>query len=670
MKVTGSRSASLAKVACNCMSHRFTTWWRALSVVLLSLATVTWPSAAWANTTPGFTVVHQNALATLSPRGVLHFATTVRLSPAKSKATASVTIFPALTTVSALSPIISGAGTTVPAMSSTGTFSLSCLKAGEATFSVSVYTKKLKNPLRSCHGEAARLHLTCTVKGCAGVYPLRYQLRVNGDTLTKWSLLAVKTRPVTTPLQVAIVETLNRTSLLHEKRSLSVLDTLGHYASSPVTLSADYETLTAIDFNQSTGTQWRAALNKALESPQHRAIDAPPGSIDFAGLSENGLTTQIPQQLALSQRVLTSLTGVYVDQPVLLSGVQTPTSLLALAGGGVSDVVMPEDELTQAPSSTLKWGAPFHVDGAGTLTALSIDGPLSALVSNASIEPGRRAALTLAWLAFLHYEYPYARSTRTAVIEQTLGSASTTFMDDLLRGLGNDPYSQLASLTPSFNSALIGTNGAPAIRTLSHTTSTSTWSAHNVSSLLTLIGAANSYAQSIRSGSEALALRVGVARTEILGNANQRQSAINAANTQLSAQLGQFSIDASAITLAGQGTSLPITVISRAPYTVDAVVHLVTDRVTFPKGNAVKVTMSSPTVSIRVPTENPQGSSLTLQVVLTTPNGQVVLARSAIQVRIAGASVVGYLLTFASVFVLGLWWWRTNRRRTKGRHAR
>ncbi len=670
MKVTGSRSGGLTQVACNCMSHRFTTWWRALSVVLLSLATVTWPSASWANTTPGFTVVHQNVLATLSPRGILHFATTVRLTPAKTNASANVTIFPALTTASALSPIVSGTGATTPAISSTGTFALNCLQRGEATFSVSIYRSKLKTPLRSCHGVKARLHLTCASTGCAGVYPLRYRLQVNGVTLTKWSLLAIKTTPVAKPLRVALVETLNRTSLQHPKRSMSVLNTLGHFASSPLTLSADYETLTAIAFNQIAGTLWRSALNKALESPQHRAAVAPPGSIDFAGLSENGLTTQIPQQLALSERVLKSLTGVYVDQPVLLSGAQTPTSLLALAGGGVSDVVLPEDQLTQPPSSTLTWGAPFHVDGAGSLTALSIDGPLSALVSDGSIEPGRRAALTVAWLAFQHFEYPNARSIRTVVIEQTIGSASTTFMTDLLSSLENDPFSQLASLTPSFNSSLIGTNGAPAIRTLNHTTSSSTWSAHNVSSLLTLIGAANSYAQSIRSGSEALALRVGVARTEILGNANQRQSAINAANNQLNAQFGQFSIDASAITLAGQGTSLPITLISRAPYTVDVVVHLVTDRVTFPKGKAVAVTMSSPTESIRVPTENPQGSSLTLQVVLTTPNGQVVLARSAIQVRIAGASVVGYVLTFASLVVLALWWWRTNRRRSKGRHAR
>ena len=71
-----------------------------------------------------------------------------------------------------------------------------------------------------------------------------------------------------------------------------------------------------------------------------------------------------------------------------------------------------------------------------------------------------------------------------------------------------------------------------------------------------------------------------------------------------------------------------------------------------------------------MPTANPHGSSLTLQVILTTPNDQVVLARTAIQVRIAGTSVVGYLLTFASLLVLAIWWWRTNRRRSRGRHAR
>jgi hypothetical protein len=653
------------------MSHRFTTWWRALSVVLLSLATVTWPSAAQAATTPRLIITHQNALTTLSSSGVTHFATTLTLKGASGKATANVTLYPALVTESEISAIVANTGSTATPLASTGTFALDCIHREQATFSVSIYTSKLKSPLRSCQGVTPRLRLGCVSTGCSGVYPLRYQVDINGTNETKWSLLAIKSSPITNPLNVALVQTITRDSLQHPLRSISDLNTISHFASLPLTLSDDYETLASIDFNPTGDATWRAALNKSLVSPLHRAVVAPPNSIDLAGLARYGLTTQVPQQLSVSANVLKSLTGRYVDSPVLLSGAQTPASLDALAHAGVSDVVLPEGDLTQAPSSTLTWGAPFRVAGAGTITAQSVDGPVSNLMAETSIEPGRRAALTLASLAFLHLEEPNAPATRTLVIEANIGTTSQTFEADLLNGLKNDPFSKLVPLTPSFNSSLIGSNNAPATRALNTSLSTaSAWSTHNVSSLLTLIGAVNSYAQGVKSSDEALVLRVAVARSEILGNSNQRQSAINAANNQLNAQVGQFSIDESAITLAGQGTSLPITVISRAPYTVDAVIHLVTDRVTFPKGDAVPVTMNSPTQSIRVPTSSPHGSSLTLQVVLTTPNGHVILARSAIQVRIAGTSVVGYLLSFGSILVLALWWWRTNRKRPKGLHAR
>jgi hypothetical protein len=650
------------------MSHRSTTWWRALSVVLLSLATVTWPSAAQADTTPRFTLLHQNALTTLSSQGTSHFTTTVRLSPSTTAASADVTIYPSLVTRSQLTPIVDGAGTSAKPLSSTGQFDLRCLRRGVATFSVTIFTH-LSTPKSTCLGVRPRLRLTCTSGLCDGVYPLRFVVKVDGTSLTKWSLLALQTSSVARPLGVALIETLTPSALAHPKRSRGVLNTIGHFASAPLTLSADYEALAAMELSPTQSTSWHAALDKALVSPLHRVVAAPPSAIDFAGLVANGLTTQVPQQLTLSENLLTSLTGRYVDGPVLLSGTESPASLLALAGAGVSDVVLPEEDLSEFPSNTLTWGAPFHVEGAGTLSALSSDGPLSELVGDSSIEPGRRAALTLATLAFLHFEAPYARSSRTVVIEAPVASTSKAFVTDLLNGLRHDPFSRLITLTPSFNSSLIGTNGAPSVRTLA-TSPVSTWSARNVTSLLTLIGAVNSYSQGIKSGHVATELRVAVARTEILATASQRQNAINAANNLLNAQLAQFSIDASAVTLTGPGTSLPVTVNSRAPYRVGAVIHLVTDRLSFPKGGAIPITLSSPTQSVRVPTANARGSSLTLQIVLTTPNDQVVLARSAVQVRIAGTSVVGYLLTFASLFVLGLWWWRTSRRRPKGRHVR
>jgi hypothetical protein len=172
------------------------------------------------------------------------------------------------------------------------------------------------------------------------------------------------------------------------------------------------------------------------------------------------------------------------------------------------------------------------------------------------------------------------------------------------------------------------------------------------------------------SNSVSSVLSADVAESEVVGSPVGRQRAISRALNALNSQLNQFSVNAGAITLTGPGTALPITVISRANYPVKVVVHLITSALSFPKGDNITTTLASPTTALRVPTSNHRGSSLTLQVVVTTPNGQVVLARSAIQVRIAGTSVVGYILTIGSLLVLAYWWIRTNRRRPKGRHVR
>jgi len=580
-----------------------------------------------------------------------------------------VTIYPVITARGEIAPIVDGTGPGVAAVATTGSFRLDCLKAGDVSFNITLYSRSLPKSPRSCAGISPHIKLYCSSLGCGGVYPIRYVVSVNGVEITKWSLLAVQATTVSKPLQVSLVTPLTMRALRHPRRSMNVLDALAQFSTLPLALSTNYGVLAAIQLDAVRGPKWVSALERALTSPQHRVIDAPPSDVDFAGLAANHLTTQVGEQMTLSSDLFAAMTGHYVDDPVLLSGAQSPQSLLALDRSGFHDVVLPEKDLSEAPSSTLNWGSPFHITGAGELTALSTDGPLSELAHDTSIEPGRRAALVLGTLAFLHYEEPYAPNTRSIVMELPVNETSDTFVVDLLSGLHHDPFSQLAPLSPSFSTSLVATNGAPAARTLA-VTRPSVWSSHNVSSLAALIGAVNSFAQGVRTSNIATVLRVAVAKSEIGGGPSARQSDIDAANHLLSEQLAQFSIDQSTITLAGSGAALPITIISHLHYTVNAVVHLITDRLTFPSGGAVALTLNSPTQSIRVPATHAHGSSLTLQVVLTTPNNQLVLARTAVQVHIAGTSVVGYLLTFASLFVLALWWWRTIRRRPKGRHVR
>ncbi len=651
------------------MAHRFSTWWRALGVVLLSLATVTWPSAARAATTPHFTIEHQSAQATLSSFGTAGFATSIAVTPAKGPVLVDVTIYPFVRDRGELAPIVSGTGTTAPALSSTGRFQLGCLRGGRATFDVALYVNSLHAPMSTCGAIAPALHLKCPTQGCQGVYPIRYEVFMGATRETTWSLLAIRTGHIVRPLQVALIDSLTPHALAQPKHAVAALNELGHYASLPVTLSAGYQALSSIDLSTPSDLLWQRALTAALASPEHRVIEASPTSVDFAGLAKYGFTTEITRQLSLTQTLLTALTGRYLDAPVFVQGVASPASLSALHGAGVNNVVLPENDLSEAPSTTLTWGAPFHLTDTAGVSALAVDNPLSALVADTTIGPGRRAALTLGTLAFLHLEAPDASATRTVVITAPLDTTSKTYLADLLGGLRHDSFARLSDLSPSFNSSLIATNGAPSTRQLA-SSETANWSSLNVTSLTQLASETDSYAHAVKSTAIATSFEIAVARAEIFGSTNGRQRAISAANAALNRQLRLFSIDNSAITLAGPDTSLPVTVLSQAQYSVNAVVHLVTDRLNFPLGSNVPVTLSSPTKSLRIATSKPRGSSLTLQVVLTTPDGNVVLARSAIQVRIAGTSIVGYVLTFASIGVLALWWWRSTRRRSKGRHAR
>jgi hypothetical protein len=628
-----------------------------------------WPTASRADATPSFTIVHQDPVATVSSKGTSHFAMTLSTSPQGQSSRARVTIYPRVIDRSQLAPIVAGTGTTQKALGRTSTFTLKCETHGTFKVTVDLYSRRPGSARHGC-APAPRLHFPCPMQRCDGVYPIRIQVTTNGATSTQWSLLAVQSTAVDQQLRVDVVETMDPNAWVHAQRSIAVLQLLAHHPSSAITVSADYRTLDTVTHAGSQETLFHTALRGALVSPLHEAVNAPPANIDFGGLAVHGFGDEVRHQLSLSASLFKHLTGRDVDTPVLLNGTPSLQSLRALKHAGVRDVLLNEADLTVAPSSTLNWGAPFHVDAAAGLTALSSDGPLSTLFADTSINSGRRAALTLGTLAFLHFEAPDAPAPRTVVIIAPISRSPVAFLKDVLNGFASNPFITLATLAPSFDASLVATNGAPASRPLLVPLANTRWSEHNVTSLSDLVVGVDSYAPALRSTSIGTDLSVAMEAAETTGSPGARQTAINAAANALKGQLGNFSVDPSTITLAGSGTSIPITLTNHAPYTVMADVHLLTDQITFPRGNDVPISLNAPTKSVRVATSSHTGSSLTLQVIVTTPNNRLVLARAAIQVRIAGTSIVGYFLTIASLLVLAYWWLRTYRKRPKGRHAR
>ena len=651
------------------MFHRLSSWWRALGVVLLSLASLVWPSSAGALPAgaPSFSVTHQDASASLTARGVARFHLGLSFA-SRFTGTLRVALYAHAVTRSALDPIINGTGLSSPPLATSGAVHLDCAPTRTHTFTIELLAGGAASTSEPCGARALDLRLSCRRATCDGVYPLLFTVSNGTFVRREWSLLALQSSRVLRPLSLEWISTVGPSAWTHGQRATRALRTIADQ-NLPLSLGLDYRALNdALQGTSALASAWRGALARALANPLHRAVAAPPSTIDFGGLATHGLSTQVALQLSLTSDLLTTLNGRFVDSPLVLSGTPSLASVVALSRIGVRDVVVPEGALSVTPSTTLTWGAPFHVGGL-SLTALATDDPLASLAMDTSIEPGRRAAMTLAMLAFLHYEAPNAPAVRNVVLSAPLAYTSPAFLDQFFTGLRHSPFVHAASLTPSFDSSLVATNGAPATRALLRG-SEPAWSARNVDTLRTLIGAVTSYADAVASKSVSQGLRVSVASAEIIGSASARQNLISRASDFLSTQLEQFSIDPSAITLAGTGSALPVTLISRAPYPVTVAVHVDAGGVTFPDGRTIPVTLSSPATSLRVPIGNSHASSSTLEVTLTTPNGQIQLARAAIQLRIAGASLVGYLLTFASLAVLAVWWWRTSRRQRKGRHAR
>ncbi len=640
-------------------------WRRSWWVLGAALLTLWLPLSASAAAPRSFYILRQSPSANLIRTGVGRVALDLAL-PERTPADLRASVYPRLIMSSQIGPIVAGTGVAGPGLASTPLVNPRCGRRS-TTVEVVVVEEGARPPRARC-GEGV-VRLPCRGLACDGVYPLRLRVAQGGRLETTWSLLAVQASRVLQPVRFAWIATLDASAWQHRRPTEAFLGALARQSALPLTLSADYDTLAAALTSPRAGPPWRRALAHAVASPLHRAVAAPPARADLTGLANAGLQAELARQVNLGAQLYAAASGRYVDGPLLLSGPTTPGTLDGLAKAGVTDVVLPESDLGTAPSSTLTWGEPFRVTGATGVTAVATDQPLSSLLLDRTIEPGRRAALVLGTLAFLHFEAPNASAPRTVVVDTPAAAISPAVLTDVATGLSADPFVAPTALGPAFDSSLVGADGAPASRALGPSAPTTLWTSANVAELQSVASQVDAFTEAITSRAESVGLRVALADAEAVGPAGARQSRIAAVGALVTHQLAYFSIDPGAITLAGAGSDLPITVRSSAPYALTGVVHLLTSDLTFPKGSAVAVSVTAPITALRVPVVS-RGGSLTLQVNLTTASGQLLIAHAAIQVRAAGASLVGYLLTAASILVLAVWWLRSYRRRARGRHAR
>ncbi len=166
----------------------------------------------------------------------------------------------------------------------------------------------------------------------------------------------------------------------------------------------------------------------------------------------------------------------------------------------------------------------------------------------------------------------------------------------------------------------------------------------------------------------------GVLSDQLLGTQNgefdpaQRNVALGVYTQHFDEEVDLVSLaDLGTITFTSRTAPIPITVLSHAHYTIKVLVSVDSDKFTFPDGNSRTLTLDRPTTAIRIQARSrTSGDRLPIGVTMTTPDGQLVIARTTLTVHSTSISLVGVALTCLAALVLLVWWgrtWRRGRRR-------
>ena len=119
--------------------------------------------------------------------------------------------------------------------------------------------------------------------------------------------------------------------------------------------------------------------------------------------------------------------------------------------------------------------------------------------------------------------------------------------------------------------------------------------------------------------------------------------------------------DAETITLTGRETDLPVIVDNRLDDPVSVVLLLDSEKLAFPDGAEVPVTLQPGRNRIEIPIEVLASGDSPIRVQILSPDRAVLLESSEVVVRSFTFSGVGIVIGVGSIIVLVLWWLRHSR---------
>lgn len=425
----------------------------------------------------------------------------------------------------------------------------------------------------------------------------------------------------------------------------------------------------------------------AVAAPEATALlDALPGAVagrdvlalpyvDVSpdALLDAGLAGELADQLERGRELLADAFGVEPSVSTWLADDDLgPDGLTALSDAGVRHVVVEAGQVEPLRSGvlSLSLAQPFLLDSQlePAVDALALDPDVMERLDT-SAGPGLETSRLLAELAMLWFEQP---GIERAVVIPVDPTVRPEVVSGLLDGLDGGTIFEAVTLDDAFAGAapLRQPGGGLVDRPLTPERSPSVAPsvARGMREARARLASFSSLLGPDSPRAEPVAAHLLLATARALDGDAQRAH-LRAAATLVEEVTSAISApDRATITLTAREGTVPLTVRNAAGIPVDVVVRLRSQKLEFPAGDTVELTLSEETTRLDLEVRARASGSLPLQVEVTSPDGGIALATIDVTVQSTAVSGVGVVLSVGAALFLMVWWarhWRRTRRSQK-----
>lgn len=521
----------------------------------------------------------------------------------------------------------------------------------------------------------------------AGVYPVEIKaLDAAGTGLTSLiTHLILRPNPtdVAPPLAVALVARLDTSPSLQPDGTTELPKKVVSEASElvaaltalpdvPATLAVRPELLDALN---ATGDPSAATLLDQLRAAAARrpVMALPYVDVSPDALVDADLADELGRDLEQGRLVLADALGRTPSLATWLAGPDLDLpGLRLLQRAGVRHVVVSPSQVQPLRSGvlSLSLAQPFVIRSTEkpVIDAMALDPKVIAHIG-AGAAPGLEVSRILAEIALLWFEQPaIARGVVVPVDLRTRGEV----VRGLLQGLSGGGLFTGVQLDDLFTTArpLRQPGGGRVDRAL-RPADPRPISAALREDLLATRSLLTSFTGLIGPDSP----RAGTVASQLLLTTaadlskSARQAHLQAAKASMAAVTGAIGAPArETITLTARDGNVPLTLRNDSGLPVNVTVHLRSPKLEFPNGTTIPVTLTGPTTRLDITVRARASGRFPLEVIVTSPDGALMLATVDYRVQSTAVSGVGLVLSIGAAFFLLVWWarhWRRTRRSAK-----